>query len=649
MPDRQDSACDQDGKCLLRRSIILVGQPNVGKSALFNALTGRYVAVSNYPGTTVDFARGVGQAAGEAAEIVDSPGIGSLCALSDEEKVTQALVTGAPDVIVQVADAKNLGRHLALTLELSDLGTPLVLCLNMSDEALARGMSVDRQRLSQLLGIPVVETVAITREGIEELRNAIGQAKPGIKTDYPPEIARALSQLKTLLPEPRQGLAPLLLAGSDDAPGSGLDPEIHDAARTLRRRFVRPPARVMMESRQEQAARLAAEVLSQGPGHGSNPWLERIGIWTLRPWPGYLLACLALYGLYSFVGVFGAQIAVEFMEEWVFASYVNPAVTQAVRWLIPFPIAQELLVGPYGLFTMALTYAFALILPIVSTFFLALGLLEDSGYLPRLSVLLDRLFRLIGLNGKAVFPMILGLGCGTMAILTARILDTRKERLMVSFLLALAVPCSAQLGVILAMAAAASAWTAMVWLSVIIASLLATGALGSRLIPGSPAPFVLEIPPLRLPRPGNLGRKVWARLKWYLGEVVPLFVYATAILFVLDKLGWLEQVNRAMRPLVTGWLGLPEQSAQAFLLGFLRRDYGAAGFFQMQRQGLLSERQIAVAMVAITLFLPCVAQWLMTLKERGWKSALTIGGLVTAYALAVSSLLNAALLWLGWS
>lgn len=658
MHEHSSSLLDSEHKRIARKRLVLAGQPNVGKSVLFNALTGAYVTVSNYPGTTVDVSWGTGIVGGELMEIVDSPGINSLAAQSEEERVTRSVLLSRPDCIVQVADEKNLSRALALAIQLSELKIPMVLCLNMKDEAQSRGFKVDTAALSTMLGIPVVETTATIREGIEDLKRAVLRAcVPSWESDYPSEVARVLRQIEPQVPEDLRFLCPLLLQNhmaAEDLPAihSRVFLELMPKFEEARGRFIRPVHTLLAQSRQEQAALLAEQVLWRSASPRSTAmerFLDRLGHWCLKPWPGYLIALLVLFGIYEFVGVFGAQVGVDFLEETVFGRYLHPAAVGVVRRWIPWTMAQDLLVGPYGTITMALTYAFALIFPIVGTFFLALGILEDTGYLPRLSVLLDRFFRLMGLNGKAVFPMILGLGCGTMAILTTRILDTKKEKILVSFLLALAVPCSAQLGVVLGMASGLHPSVMGIWLLVLIGSLLGVGALASRILPGAPAPFLLEIPPMRLPQMSNLFRKVAARLEWYLWEVIPLFVYSTAALYFLDLLGWLSAVERFFAPVVTGLLGLPEKAAEAFLLGFFRRDYGAAGLYHLQREGLLSLRQSAVSLVAITLFMPCIAMWLVSLKERGLKATLGISVFVLGYALAVAGALNHILLFWGWS
>ena len=311
-----------------------------------------------------------------------------------------------------------------------------------------------------------------------------------------------------------------------------------------------------------------------------------------------------------------------------------------VNFLIPVKSVQEFLVGPYGVVTMALTYALAIVFPIITAFFIFFSLLEDSGYLPRLAILLNRTFRLIGLSGKAIIPMVLGLGCDTMATMTTRTLETRKERIIATLLLALAIPCSAQLGVILGMLGGLSAKATLIWLGVVIAIFLLVGFLAARIIPGQSSDFILEIPPLRWPKLGNILIKTLARLEWYLREAVPLFILGTILLFVLDKFYALKVIEKLASPLVVGFLGLPSKATEAFLIGFLRRDYGAAGLFALAKAGQLNPNQIVVSLVTITLFVPCIAQFMVMIKERGLKVALWITGFVFPFAFLVGGVLN---------
>jgi ferrous iron transport protein B len=297
---------------------------------------------------------------------------------------------------------------------------------------------------------------------------------------------------------------------------------------------------------------------------------------------------------------------------------------------------------------MGMTYALALILPIVATFFLAFGILEDSGYLPRLAALSNRLFRTLGLNGKAVLPMVLGLGCVTMATLTTRVLENKRERLLVTFLLALAVPCSAQLGVVMGMLAGISFTATLIWGGVVFVVLLLVGWLAARLVQGERTQLLIELPPLRWPLFSNVLLKTVARLEWYLKEVVPLFLFGTFIMFLLDTTGILAWLSQTGEPLVTGWLGLPPEASATFIMGFLRRDFGAIGLFVMESQGLLTPLQVVVAMVTITLFIPCFASVLVIAKERGWRTAIGMVVLIFPLAFLVGGLLNRVLLSIEW-
>jgi small GTP-binding protein len=307
---------------------------------------------------------------------------------------------------------------------------------------------------------------------------------------------------------------------------------------------------------------------------------------------------------------------------------------------VPSAFVRDLFVGPYGVLTMALTYAIAIVLPIVALFFIVFSLMEDSGYLPRLAVMVNRLFKPLGLNGKAVLPMILGLGCDTMATLTTRILETRKERLLVTLLLALGIPCSAQLGVVLGMLAGVGFAAALWWLGAVAGTMLLVGFLAARLVPGAPSDFIMEVPPLRRPHVGNLLAKTGARISWYLKEAVPLFVVGTLILFTLDRLDVLGAIQRAGEPLVVRWLGLPRETAEAFLIGFLRRDFAATKLYELASHGALDTVQVVVSMVTITLFVPCVANVIVIARERGVAVATALFLFIFPVAFLVGGVVN---------
>lgn len=350
---------------------------------------------------------------------------------------------------------------------------------------------------------------------------------------------------------------------------------------------------------------------------------------------GYVFIGVVLYFLHLFVGILGAGIFVDFLENKVFGEFINPFITKSFK-TIPLPgLIESFFVGEYGVFTMALTYGFAIIFPVVLTFFIAFGILEDSGYFPRLSMLLDKTFKIMGLTGKAVLPMVLGLGCDTMATVTTRTLDTKKEKIIVTLLLALGVPCSAQMGVILALVSGFSFYAFIVWAVVIILNLIIVGFLSSKILKGEESYFILEIPPLRIPSMKNILWKTIARIEWYLKEVIPVFIIGTAILFFMDITGILSVLTEIFKPVVVKVLGLPSEAAIGFIMGFLRRDYGAAGFFMLKENGVLDVNQVVVSIVTITLFVPCIANFLVIIKERGVKTAIAISTFIVPYAVFV--------------
>jgi ferrous iron transport protein B len=374
---------------------------------------------------------------------------------------------------------------------------------------------------------------------------------------------------------------------------------------------------------------------------------QAFGRYSMDPVYGIpiLLGVLAL--AYGFVGVFGAGYLVDLLQTSFFEGWVVPSLTAILDRFVPWALVRDFLVGPYGMISMGLSYAVAIVLPIVGTFFLGFGILEDSGYLPRLAVMVDRLFKKIGCNGKAVLPMILGLGCDTMATLTTRILETRKERVIVTLLLALGVPCSAQLGVILGMLSDVGPVATITWVGLMVAIILAVGYLASKVIPGESADFILEIPPIRWPQVGNLAIKTMARIEWYLGEAVPLFLVGTLVLFIGDRLGWLLRIQAAAEPVIVRLLDLPPKTTEAFLIGFLRRDYGAAGLYSMAKGGMLSNLQVVVSLVTMTLFIPCLANLLVIVKEHGAKVAIGMSLFIFPFAVLVGAAVNFFARWAG--
>ncbi|WP_205202887.1 ferrous iron transport protein B [Azonexus hydrophilus] len=639
-------------------AILLVGHPNVGKSVLFHRLTGAYVNVSNYPGTTVEVTQAPARF-DASATLLDTPGVLALPSRSDDERATmRALLNETSRCLVQVGDAKNLRRTLTLTALLAELGVPMVLALNMHDEAMARGVTVDIPALAEELAIPVLATVATGGEGMGELTSSIARAAvPDPLLHYDPlleeEITLLAAAIATHAPHPSlaaRGLA-ILFLGNDTEVDSWLRQHAGpayaqlDALRRAASQRAEEDLPGLLARQRTEAADALATSVSQRAVRSSPLLAQRIGQAVVHPLWGIPILLGVLYAVYLFVGVFGATTLVGLLEEDLFDGILNPAVTDFVTTQIGNNGLSDLLVGQYGLWTMGMTYALALILPIVSTFFIAFGILEDSGYMPRLSVIANRIFARMGLNGRAVLPMVLGLGCVTMATLTTRILHSPRERLITIFLLALAIPCSAQLGVVLGMLGGVSFSALLVWALAMVGVLFLSGFLAARLVPGRRIPLVTELPPMRLPIAGNVLKKTTGRLKWYLIEVIPLFLIGTFLMYLLDRLGILPAIIEAGEPLVSGWLGLPKEASAAFVMGFLRRDFGATGLFMLA--DALSPVQAIVGMITITLFVPCFASLLMMIKERGLKTGLAMLAIIVPFAFLVGGLCNLVLtaLW----
>jgi len=722
-----------------RGRVTLVGNPNVGKSVIFGYLTGRYTIVSNYPGTTVEVARGEMRFGGRDFDVVDTPGTNSLDPQSEDERVTRdILLSEPPDILIQVADVKNLRRTLLLTSQLAQLGRPMILVLNLMDEARQRGISVDSAAIAEKFGIPVIETVAPYGEGLSDLSKALGHAAVPRDplAEQVDETVGSISAVPAIATAGGRGAVVATLNGVTGLGGTrdleqrraAWVDEAVDVLKTVRERTVLDAedslgTRVLFGLLLVGLALLAhTEIGSQlgwttlyslgqdvvqglAPGiastltgvlapvasllagtrnddgvfefgllqatihfltvlapvvvpffmliRRSRQFAENFGIWSRSPIYGAPILIAVLVLVYEFVGFIGAQTLVGTLEDGIFNQYLNPG----LRSIIPLGFFHDLVVGnpadgyrnDYGLVSVGVTYAVAIVLPVVGTFFIAFGLLEDSGYLPRLAILGDRVFRLMGLNGKAILPMVLGLGCDTMATMTTRILATPKERLIATLLLALGVPCSAQLGVILGISAGISPVATLIVLGVVGSQMLLVGYLSARLIKGEPSPFLFEIPPIRVPVVKNVAIKTWFRIKWFLREAVPLFILGTLILFLLDRIrvpfvdgamSGIEAIEVVFRPVVTGILNMPAETAKVFILGFLRRDYGAAGLFDMAKDGILTVQQLITAMVVMTLFVPCIANFFVMIKEQGTKKAFIILGFITPFAIAIGALVS---------
>lgn len=648
-----------------RRRLVIVGSPNVGKSVLYTALAKQYVVASNYPGTTVEVSRGRMSLAGQQVEVIDTPGMYSLFPVTEEERVARRiLMTECPEVVIHVVDAKNLERMLPMTLQLREADLPVVLVLNMMDEVAIEGIRIDVDSLSERLGIPVVPTTCTTGSGIPELLDVVKRLLDDEERDitsspvkYSDTIEKGVRDIVETggvavrnLGLSERSVALLLLCGDDEVqemlrqavPANF--PKVQAIVERFRASRAEPlDYRLAIRQKDEAQAIVHAVVTEAEPRLGFRERLSRL---MMRPSTGFPILFLVLYlGLYKFVGVFGAGTVVDFLEGTIFEEHINPVLVNLFTRFIPGSVLSDLFVGEYGLLTLGLRYAVALILPIVTFFFLVFAIIEDTGYLPRLAMLIDRTFKKIGLSGRAVIPMVLGLGCDTMATMVTRTLATKRERVIATLLLALAVPCAAQLGVILALLEGRPQ-AALIWAGVVVLVFLFIGYLASKVLPGEKASFYIEIPPLRWPKVSNVLIKTYARVKWYFKEVLPLFLLASVLIWLGQLTGLFDVCVRLLRRPVA-LIGLPDEAAEIFLFGFFRRDYGAAGLYDLNKTGALDGVQLVVACVALTLFLPCIAQFLMNVKERGWKTGVGMSVFVLFFSFAVAFALNALLRGLG--
>ncbi len=568
--------------------VVLAGNPNVGKSLFFNAYTGKYVNVSNFPGTTVDVPKG---RMGEKYLLKDTPGVYGLSAMSEEETVAAKTILSA-DVVVNVVSAISLERDLFLTQQILDYGKPMIVAVNQMDEAKARHLEIDLVALEKFLGVPVLPTVAVHRQGLDEVKAAIPQARVGHTTpDIPP-----LDELKACEADPGQRI------------------QIYGH----RRHHVNALASQVVQDKDQ-------------PQTLTKQFSHQMGQWLLHPLVGMLSMLGVLYLLYQVIGVWVAGDLVDFTEGVIMLGEspelfvgIIPLIQQVVSALVPEgSFLYQVLSGEFGVLTMSIQYIFGVLFPLVLGFYVYISLLEDCGYLPRIAVLSDGLLNKIGLNGRAVIPLILGFGCVTMATVSTRVLTSQRERTIASTILAITIPCSAQLAVIMALMAVGGGLLGWgIYVATLFTVLVILGTILNKILPGKSTALVLDLPPIRLPSFKNVAKKSWIRTKYFILEAAPLFVLGSFFVAVLQASGALKVIERLVAPLTQAILHLPGETAQVFIMGMVRRDFGAAGLLFMQET--LTAVQILTALIVITLFVPCVASAAVIWKERGVRETLTI-------------------------
>lgn len=587
------------------KKIVLAGNPNVGKSVFFNALTGMYVDVSNFPGTTVDISHGKY----ENDVIIDTPGVYGVSSFNDEERVARDVILYG-DIILNIVDALHLERDLFLTLQIIDMGKPVIVALNMMDDVERNGIKIDVNKLSELLGVPVIPTVAVKGRGLEEVKSSLHKATVG---NVNPKIVDYLKEYKDKVEYQSEALMVLeddesILTKFNLSP-SGKREEVY---RLRRERVDEIVEKVIVKDSKSYGLR------------------QKIGAMMLNPITGIPLLLITLYIMFKVIGVWVAGDIVGITEETIMVGHYEPFIKGLIsKFVNENTVTYRFLAGEFGILTLTPTYVLGLLMPLVVAFYFFMSLMEDSGYLPRIAALVDRVLSFFGLNGRAIIPLILGFGCITMATITTRLLGTKREKVIATILLGFTIPCSAQLGVIAGMIAPLGAKYMFIYVITILIVFVLTGTILNKMLPGESSELFIDLPPIRMPRISNVLKKTWTKTWMFLKEAAPLFALGAFIITFLEETNILNYIQDIFKPVTVNLLRLPKEAANAFIMGIIRRDFGAAGLTDMA----LSPAQTVVALVTITLFVPCIASIIVIFKERSKKEAIAIwlGSFILAF------------------
>ncbi|MEE9366314.1 MAG: ferrous iron transporter B, partial [Dehalococcoidales bacterium] len=556
---------------------------NVGKSVVFSRLTGVRVIASNYPGTTVGYTQGLMKVGEETVAVIDVPGTYSLEPTSEAEEIAlQMLTTG--DVVINVLDATNLERNLNLTLQLLEKGVPMVVALNMWDDVGHRGIHIDLEKLEELLGVPVIPTVAVTGQGIKELVESIPVAR---------------------MPK--------------------LPPSSHD-------------------ERWAAIGSIAERV--QQVTHRHHTWLERLEDASVRPITGIIIAAVVLVGMFLGIRFIGESL-ITYVLDPIFEHLWTPVVLLFSDLMGGSGIIHAVLLGrivagevnyieSFGLLTTGLYVPLAMVLPYIVAFYFILGLLEDVGYLPRLAVLMDTIMHRLGLHGYAIIPTLLGLGCNVPAILATRILESKRERFIAATLISIAVPCAALQAMVIGLVGQRGIQYVAIVYGTLFIVWVVLGFILNRMVKGFSPELLIEIPPYRIPPWRTVLQKLWLRVYGFLHEAIPIILGAVLVMNILYALGVFDAIANFMAPVVTGLLGLPKEAVVALAIGFLRKDVAVG----MLGPLALTSEQLVVGTVVLAMFFPCIATFVVLLRELGAVAMLKAAAIMLVVALSVGGLLN---------
>ncbi|MDH3360037.1 MAG: ferrous iron transporter B, partial [Desulfobulbaceae bacterium] len=605
----------------------------------------------NVPGSTVSIRKG--RLKGGAATVYDTPGIHSIFSSNEDERVSRDILL-SPGIqqerlgVILVADAKNLKHSIAIALQYAEYGLPMLFVVNMIDEATSRGIEIDYSRLAEELGLQVGKTIAHEGIGVADLVAILPSisASPQL-LEYSSPVERFLCETENLLqPATISGRAIglLLLCGDHGVEayieccfGGGMLSQLKDLAASYR---AQEPAafEVGLVNQYHREASRIAEAVQRVEPPSKNPFILTFGDWCTKLSTGIPIAFAILAAIYLFVGSFGATFLVDTINSSIFERLLIPWCEKLVA-PIPSEFIRSMIMDPdFGILPSGVFLALGLVLPVIFCFYIAFGILDASGYLPRVSILLDRLFQRIGLNGKGVIPLLMGFSCVTMAILTTRVLATEKEKNIASFLLFLCVPCAPLVAVMLIILDKMPLSATITVFGVIFLQVLIAGFLADKILPGGRSPLILEIPAMRIPKPWPVLRMASRKSFFFMKEAVPVFVFASLVVFVFQRFGGLDILEKLFGPMIHQVLGLPEKSIQVFIKTMIRRESGGAELEHLAHA--YTNLQLVVNMLVMVFLVPCLNAVMVLFKERGVRAASLIMVTVFFYAILLGSVVN---------
>jgi ferrous iron transport protein B len=632
------------GRKVCGAEVALIGNPNTGKSCLFNQLTTADAIVSNYSGTTVEILEGKTAVGDRILQVVDLPGVYNLGSSSDDEKVTtDYIVEKKPAVIVNVVDATILERNLYLTLQLLELQSPMVIALNFYEELEDEGISVDYQNLSALLGVPVVPIDALRGAGIPELVKEIDAIMQGglnfnyYQVKYDDHIEKAIDRIKEIIEEeniPKRAAAINLLEGDDvEWQKTRHKERIRYVIEELSREHALNTE--IARERHGQAALIAQKIMIKGkPRRHFKDFLDRF---TTEPLTG-IISLVVIMGV-IFLSLFSlGNYLSGLLGKWYELFITNP--TAPLIRAVPSPILQTIF--NWGL--QGINAGLQIALPYIFVFYLVLGALEDTGYLPRMAYLLDRLMHKMRLHGNAIIPMMLGFGCSVPAVLATRILPDKKDRILTSILICM-IPCSARTAVIIgAVGKFIGAGYALLVYLIVLLLMFTVGYILGRLLPGESVGLIMEMPPYRLPQLKNVLRKTWLRLKDFIWIAFPLIIIGSVVLGLLKAYGLLDIIARPFSPVINGWLMLPTVAGITLIYGILRKEMALELLFVLGGSttllNFMSPLQIFIFALVVALYFPCIGTFAVLKHEFGWQKSLLISLFTIVLAVTLSGLIG---------